>query len=83
MENDFYHAIINGTIRGEKMFMGGARKLAADVFLVRWDKEEGCFVHQQLEAGPGPSNLALLNTADADLLLSANRMIFEAAIYKF
>lgn len=83
VENDFYHAIINGTIRGEKMFMGGARKLAADVFLVRWDKEEGCFVHQQLEAGPGPSNLALLNTPDADLLLSANRMIFEAAIYKF
>jgi len=83
VENDFYHAIISATIRGEKVFAGGARKLTADVFIIRWDAEAGVFVAQQLEAGPGPSNLAMLNLPEEDLLLSANRMIFEAAFYRF
>ena len=83
VENDFYHAVIGATIHGEKVFVGGARKLAADVFVIRWDAAAGEFVSQQLEAGPGPSNLAMLNLPEKDLLLSANRMIFEAAVYEF
>lgn len=83
VENDFYHAVISGRIRGELMFAVGARKGAADLFLVRWDTEAQAYFAQQLEAGPGPSNLALLNTPEEDLLLSANRMIFEAAAYRF
>ncbi|NLD60358.1 MAG: hypothetical protein GX647_11985 [Clostridiales bacterium] len=83
VENDFYHAVISGRIRGERMFAGGARKLAADLFLVRWDGERGGYFTQQLEAGSGPSNLAILNAAGGDYLLSANRMIFEAAAYRF
>lgn len=83
VENDFYHAIISATIHGEKVFVGGARKLAADIFVIRWDAENGSFQAQQLEAGPGPSNLAMLNLPGEDLLLSANRMIFEAAFYRF
>ena len=83
MENDFYHAVISAVIHGEKVFAGGARKLTADLFLVRWDPEKKCFTEQQLDAGPGPSNLAMLNLEDCDLLLSANRMIFEAAVYRF
>lgn len=83
VENDFYHAVIAGTIHGEKVFAGGARKLAADLFVIRWDASQGQYAAQQLEAGPGPSNLALLNAPDGDWLLSANRMIFEAAVYRF
>lgn len=83
VENDFYHAIISGRIGGELMFIGGARKLAADTFLVRWDAGAGEFFTQQLETGSGPSNLAILNSARGDYLLSANRMIFEAAVYRF
>lgn len=83
VENDFYHAIISGRIHGELMFIGGARKGAADLFLLRWDPEQRAYAAQQLEQGPGPSNLALLNAPGNDLLLSANRMIFEAAVYRF
>ena len=84
VENDFYHAVISGRIGGELMFIGGARKIAADLFLIRWDPERKAFFSQQLEAGNGPSNLSLLNSAeDGDLLLSANRMIAEAAAYRF
>jgi len=82
-ENDFYHAIISGRIGGELMFMVGSRKGAAELCLLRWDADEKAYVSQQIEAGPGPSNLALLNTASGDYLLSANRMIFEAAAYRF
>ena len=83
VENDFYHAVISGVIGGEKVFVGGARKGAADLFVIRWDAVEGKYHAQQLDAGPGPSNLSLLNAPGADLLLSANRMIFEAAVYRF
>ena len=83
VENDFYHAVISGRINGESMFMGGARRLAADLFLVRWDAQRHEYYTQQLEAGKGPSNLALLNGAGGDLLLSANRMVDEAAVYRF
>ena len=83
VENDFYHAVISAKIHGENVFVGGARKLTADVFVIRWDKENNGFAAQQLEAGPGPSNLAMLNLPDCDILLSANRMIFEAAYYRF
>ena len=82
-ENDFYHAIISGKIKGELMFMVGSRKGAAELCLIRWDAAEKAYVSQQIEAGPGPSNLALLNAASGDYLLSANRMIFEAAAYRF
>lgn len=83
VENDFYHAIINGSIRGERVFVCGSRKLAAETVLVRWNADEKRFERQQLEEGGGPSNLALLHTPDADLLLSANRMTFEAVAFKF
>lgn len=83
VENDFYHAVISGTVLGEKVFVGGARKGMADLFLVRWDPKDSRYVPQRMEAGVGPSNLFLLNTKDGDLLLSANRMIFQAAVYRF
>lgn len=83
VENDFYHAVISGTIAGETLFVGGARKGAADTFVIRWDAAEKRYVPQRLEAGQGPSNLALLNAPGEDLLLCANRMVFEAAVFRF
>lgn len=82
-ENDFYHAIISGVICGERMFAVGSRKGAAELCLIRWDEQIKAYQSQQIEAGPGPSNLAILNAKDGDYLLSANRMIFEAAAYRF
>lgn len=82
-ENDFYHAIVFGSVHGEPLFIGGARKKAADLFLVRFDRETGAYFTQCLESGSGPSNLSLLNSSRGDFLLCANRMVFEAAVYKF
>lgn len=83
VENDFYHAVISGRIGGETLFVGGARKLTADLFLIRWDDQAQAYIAQQLDVGQGPSNLALLNRQGEDLLLSANRMVFQAAAYRF
>ena len=81
--NDFYHAIISGVIQGERLFAVGARGGAGEVFLVRWDAKAKAYKSQLIEAGPGCSNLSLLNTKDGDLLLSANRTTDTAAVYRF
>ncbi len=81
--NDFYHALVGGQLGGERVFACGARKLDAELFLVRWDPESGAFFTQTLEKGSGPSNLSLLHWEGEDWLLSANRMVFEAAVYRF
>lgn len=82
--NDFYHAVISGKIKGETLFAIGARKETQELFLLRWDKNKKELYVQQLETGGGPSNLNLFNSETAgDLLLSANRMIHEAALFVF
>ena len=80
-ENDFYHAIISTTINGKKVFVGGARKGVMDLFILSFDEASSGIALQQVDVGVGPSNLAALNLPDEDLILSANRMIFEAAYY--
>lgn len=78
-ENDFYHAIAAAEIGGQKVFIGGARKGVMDLFLLTWQR--GAVALEQIDAGVGPSNVAALNLPGEDLILSANRMIFEAAYY--
>lgn len=82
-ENDFYHAIISATIGDKKVFVGGARKGVMDLFILGFDEASGCVSLQQVDVGVGPSNVAALNLPNEDLILSANRMIFEAAYYSF
>lgn len=80
-ENDFYHAIISATIDGKNVFVGGARKGVMDLFILSFDEASSSVVLQQVDVGVGPSNVAALNLPDQDLILSANRMIFQAAYY--
>jgi len=83
VENDFYHAILGAEIGGEKVFVAGARRIAAQLLLIRWDKKSRAYVPQVIDEGVGPSNAAVLNTPERDILLSANRQINQAAIYVF
>lgn len=81
--NDFYHAVISGTIHGQKVFVVGARKETAELFLVHWDAEQRTFVSQRIDEGAGPSNVNLFHTPETDVLLCANRQISSAALYLF
>ena len=81
--NDFYHAVSCGILQDEKVFAAGARSGRRELFLVRWDKETGSYFSQTIDTGSGPSNVAFLNTKEGGLLLSAERMIQEAAVYIF
>ena len=80
-ENDFYHAIISAKIGGKNVFIGGARKGVMDLFILSYDTVRGGVSLRQVDVGVGPSNVAALNLPNQDLILSANRMIFEAAYY--
>ena len=78
--NDFYHAITNGTIQGKTVFVGGARWKDASLFLIHW---QNGFHTETVDQGCGPSNAAIFNMLGADLLLAANRQIGQAAVYLF
>ena len=83
IENDFYHAVSGATICKEPVFVVGARQLASQLLLVRWDEKSRTFANQIVEDGVGPSNVAVVNLSSCDILLSANRKINQAAIYIF
>lgn len=80
-KNDFYHTVVGGQLGGRQVFICGARKEAAQLFLLTWNAAAGTFDTQVLDEGAGPSNAAVLNTPQRDYLLAANRMVFEAAVY--
>lgn len=82
-ENDFYHTVISGHINGQPVYVGGARKLSANLFVLTWDNQSQTLSSQEIDRGGGPSNAYLFNAPGQDLLLSANRMIAEAAVYLF
>ena len=83
LPDDFFHTILSATLGGAPVFIGGARKLTSDLFLLRWDAQAQAVVSQQIDVGQGPSNAAVLNLPQRDILLAANRMVAQAAIFEF
>ncbi|MGM9521174.1 MAG: hypothetical protein ACI3VB_01685 [Oscillospiraceae bacterium] len=80
-KNDFYHAITGAVLNGQKVFVGGARKGVMDLFILAFDQASDSVTLRQVDTGVGPSNVAVLNLPGEDLILSANRMIAQAAVY--
>lgn len=78
---DFYHAIIPAELNSEKVFLGGARKGPMQLFAVAY--RDGAYTSFVLDQDVGPSNLAMLHLPDCDMVLSANRQIHQAAVYRF
>lgn len=80
VESDFFHVAVAGTIEGKKVFIGGARKLSGDLFML----ENGAsgLSTTLVEGGCAPSNAAILNTESADILMAASRRdTGEALLY--
>ena len=79
-EIDFAHTLVGGTLCGVNSFIGGVRRVNAELFAVQYIN--GAFQTIVIEQGVGPANIDLVHTADADYILSANHTHNEAAVYK-
>jgi hypothetical protein len=79
---EFYHVVAPARLRGESVFIGGCRRGSQQLFYVRASSREPLVLEAvAIEGGVGPSNAAVLNEADRDLIISANREKGEAALY--
>ena len=79
---DFGHVVWGGKLRGIPTIIGGYRRVEKELFIIQCeDKENLTFKTQVIEAGIGPSNVAVINEHDRDIIVSANRELGEAALY--
>ena len=76
---DFCHVVWGGTLLGEPAFIFGAREKRKDLFIIRY--REGQFVREELEAGSGPSNIAVIHREKEDIIAVANREKGEGALF--
>lgn len=79
---DFGHVVWGGKLRGVPSIIGGYRREEGELFVIQCtDKKKLTFKAETIEAGIGPSNVAVINGKDKDIIISANREIGEAALY--
>lgn len=79
---DFGHVVWGGKLRGIPSIIGGYRREEKELFVIQCiDREKLIFKTETIDAGTGPSNVAVINGKDKDIIMSANREIGEAALY--
>ena len=79
---DFGHVVWGGKLRGVPTIIGGYRRNDKDLFYVQCtDKDNLKFKTEVIESGVGPSNVAVINEKDRDIIISANRELGQAALY--
>jgi hypothetical protein len=79
---DFGHVVWGGKLRGVPTIIGGYRREAKELFWIQADKDEPLtFRTGTIDEGTGPSNVAVINHEDRDIIIAANREIGEAALY--
>ena len=76
---DFAHTLVGTMLRGVPSFVGGIRRENCDLFYIQY--VDGEFKTEIVDKGCGPSNIAVVNEADRDIIISANHTGNEAAIY--
>jgi hypothetical protein len=79
---DFYHGIYADNFNGVPSFVIGARKDDQQLFIVQYNKESEQFESTVIDSGVGPSNVRIIHTNEGDIIMSANRQIGQAAIYR-
>lgn len=79
---DFYHAIFADTFNGVPSFVIGARREDMDLYRAYYDSDKKEFTIELIETGAGSSNARIIHTEEGDIIMSANRQINEAAIYR-
>lgn len=79
---DFGHVVWGGKLRGVPSIIGGYRREEKELFVIQCtDKEKLTFKAETIESGIGPSNVAVINDKERDIIISANREIGEAVLY--
>lgn len=76
---NFVHTVWGGLLRGEPVFIGGCRALDKEMFMLRY---RGGVIHEELiDAGLGPSNVAVIRDEAQDMILTANREAHQGSVY--
>lgn len=76
---DFAHTLVGTTLAGVPSFVGGVRRENSELFYIQW--VDGQCKEFMIEEGVGPANVAVVNLAKEDLIISANHTKNEAAVY--
>ncbi|HEY9054663.1 MAG TPA: hypothetical protein VIO60_07575 [Rectinemataceae bacterium] len=80
--SEFYHVVVEGTLRGEPVFLGGCRRGSQHLFYLHATKKSPLSIEAvTIENGVGPSNALIFQDGDRDIIVSANREIGQAALY--
>ena len=79
-EVDFAHTLVGAQLNGKPCFVGGVRRVNAELFVIRF--RNGNYEVISVEDGVGPANAAVIHKEGSDYILSANHTKNEAAIYK-
>lgn len=82
---EFYHVVVGTRLRNIPTFIGGCRRGSQHLFLVQAAAPDAAGLPSltavTIDTGVGPSNVAVLNGPDRDIIISANREKGEAALY--
>ena len=78
---EFGHVVWGGRILGKPSLIIGGRKGNRDVVIYQVD-ETGKIKETLVDNTGGPSNIAVQNLENSDVILAANREIGEVAVYK-
>ena len=81
-EYEFGHVVWGGKILNKPSFIIGGRKGNRELVLFQMDEETGEITETLLDNTGGPSNIAVVNKENSDVILAANREISEIAIYE-
>lgn len=79
-EYEFGHVVWGGKILNKPAFIIGGRKGSRE--LICFQIERGQIKEFLIDNTGGPSNIAVINTKSADIVLAANREIGEMAVYE-
>jgi len=79
-EYEFGHVVWGGKIMKKPAFIIGGRKGSRE--LICYQLEQGEIKEFLIDNTGGPSNIAVINTEKADIVLAANREIGEMALYE-
>ena len=80
--SEFYHVVVGATLAGTPVFIGGCRRGKQQLFYVKASGKSPLELEAVvIEEGVGPSNVHVVNEADRDIIVSANREKAEAALY--
>ncbi len=78
-EIDFAHTLVGTKFCGKNSFLGGVRRVNAELFVIQYidNKYEVTII----ENGVGPANIDVVHRENDDIIIAANHTKNEAAIY--